>query len=122
MKSIFLSCVMLCLALSSGCTTLQPTEATPDEIQRRIVTEGLLAPGDKVQLVTADDAVHEFRITEINLEAGSVIGKNDAVPITEIVAVATREFAVGKTTALSIGISYGLAIGIAVALGGVLVL
>jgi hypothetical protein len=117
MKSAFLAFFVLCSAITCGCTTLRPTEASPDEIQRLILSEGLLKPGDKVRLVTTDETVHEFRVTEVNLEQGLVSGKDDSVPIAEIVGVGTREIAVGKTVGRTLGISTGVFIGLAIAAG-----
>jgi hypothetical protein len=91
--------VLLCCA----CTTLRPTEASPEELQHRITHENLIEPGDRLRLATADGAVHKFRVTKI--ENGMVIGPNDSVPIQDIVAVETREFSIGKTAALAGGMA-----------------
>ena len=117
MKSVSLAFSLLtCLLVSSACTTLQPTEASPEELQRLILSEGLLEPGQRVRLVTADETVHQFRIDEISCERGVVIGNDETVPIAEIVAVDTREASVGRTALLAGGLAYGTLFVIAVAL------
>jgi hypothetical protein len=105
------------LALGCACTSLQPTEASPEEVQRKIVAEGLLAPGDSVRIVTADGATHRFRILAVDLDTRVVAGKSDAVPIAEIVAVETREFATGKTAALALGGPSGVLLAMLLAAG-----
>jgi hypothetical protein len=77
-------------------------------LQRRIIHENLIESGDRVKLVTADDAVHPFRVTKVDVDNGLVIAGNEAVPIADIVAVETREFSVGKTTMLAAGTAYGV--------------
>jgi len=110
MKSIAAPLLVGIVLLTSACTSLQPQEAPPEEIQRLIVTEGLLVPGEKVRIVTADDAVHKFRIVSVDLENAVVNGRDNSVPFAEIVAVETREFAIGKTTALALGAPSGFLI------------
>ena len=92
------------LLLASGCTSLRPTEASPEDLQRMITQEGLIKPGDRVRLVTADETVHRFRVTSVDLDEGLIAGRGAAVPISEIVAVETREVSVGKTAALTGGL------------------
>jgi len=117
MNRISLAYLTLFVLLGTACTTLEPTEASPDEIQRLIVAEGLLAPGDRVKLVTADESVHEFRILEVDLDAGLVNGKNDTVRISEIVAVETRDFAFGNTLLLAAGAPAGVFLALMLAAG-----
>jgi hypothetical protein len=90
--------------MNCGCTTWRPTEANPQEIQHLIESEGLLAPGDRVKLVTADNAVHvhEFRVDKLDLEEGLVIGSSDVVRISDIVSVEKR-----KTSWLKTGLLIG---------------
>jgi len=85
--------LMLVIPLSTACTTFQPTEASPDQIQRLILSGELLEPGDRVKLVTTDESVrvHDFRIVEVDLDVGVVIGRDDVVRIPEIVALETRK-------------------------------
>jgi hypothetical protein len=92
------------LLLASGCTSLRPTEASPEDLQRMITQEDLIKPGDRVRLVTADEKVYRFRVTSVDLDEGLIAGRGEAVPIAEIVAVETREVSVGKTAALTGGL------------------
>ncbi len=116
MKSVFLALVAVCVTFNGACTTLQPTEATPEELQRLILSEGILEAGQRVRLVTVDEAAHEFRVTSIDVENGVVHGKDESVPIADIVAVETREISAGRTALLTGGLAYGLGIIIAIAI------
>jgi hypothetical protein len=118
MKQVILAIVVL---LSCACTSLQSTEASPEELQRMITHENLLEPGDRVRLVTADGVVYKFRVTEIDLVNGMVVGPKESAPIKDIVAVETREVSIGKTAALTGGLVGGLYILLILA-GGAFVL
>lgn len=102
MRHVILAALVL---ISCACTTLRPNEASPEELQRMITHENLLEPGDRVRLATADGAVHKFRIRRIDFNEGLIIGRQDSVPIREVVGVETREFSVGKTVALTGGLA-----------------
>ena len=107
--NILASAAVLMGALAnSACTTLKPTEATPEELQRRLLTGELLHPGDRVRLVTADETVYEFRVTEFDVEQGIVIGRDERVAVADVVAVETRELSLGKTALLVGGVSYSV--------------
>jgi len=116
MKSVFRALLLVFLAVNSACTTLQPTEATAGEIQRLILAEGILEPGQRVRLVTRDETEYEFRVTAIDAGNGIVLGKDVAVPIDEIVAVETREISAGRTALLTGGLAWGIGIIIAIAI------
>ena len=103
--TILISFVMLGAA---GCTSLRPVEAPPAELQRLIREEALIKPGDRVRLVTADGAVHELRVKQIDLDRDTVTGKNETVPLADIITVQTRKIAVGKTAALAAGLYVGI--------------
>ena len=96
--------VLILVLLSCACTTLRPTEASPADLQRMITQENLFKSGDRVKLVTADGRVHKFRVTQIDVDNGLVIGKQQSVQIADIIAVETREVSVGKTAALAGGL------------------
>jgi hypothetical protein len=91
--------------------TLHPTTASTDEVRRSILGGELLKTGDHVRLVTADQQVHEFRIDAIDADAGVISGAGDSVRVAEIVGVAKRDFAVGKTVGLVVGIIGALQLG-----------
>jgi hypothetical protein len=116
LKTIFLSLLATCIVATSACTTLQPTEATPEELQRLIVSEGILEVGERVRLVTSDESEHKFRIKAIDTKAGFVYGEDESVPIEDIVAVETREVSAGKTALLTGGLVYGVGMIIAIAI------
>ncbi len=99
----------------SACSTLEPTEASPQEIQRLILSEGILAPGQRVRIVTADELEHEFRIESIDIEQGIVYGEDEAIPVDGIVAVETRKISAGRTALLTGGLVYGVGVIIAIA-------
>lgn len=114
MKTVFLG---LILAFGSvACTTIEPVDVPADELQQQLRSGTLVSPGDRVRLVTADEAVHKFRVTEVSTEDGLILGRNDRVAIDEIVAVETREVSVGRTALLSGGIGIGVAALIAIAI------
>jgi hypothetical protein len=86
-----------------------------------ITQENLLEPGDRVRLVTAEGAVYKFRVREIDLENGRVVGPKASVPIQDIVAVETREVSIGKTAVLTGGLVGGLYL-LLLSVGGAFVL
>lgn len=60
-----------------------------------------------MRLVTADGAVYKFRVTQIDLINGMVVGPKESVPIQDIVVVEAREVSIGKTAALTGGLVAG---------------
>lgn len=111
---LILSCV--------ACTTLESVAVPADELQSQLRAGMLVKPGDRVRLVTADETVHRFRVTEISSEQGVVIGRNERVLMDEIVAVETREVSVGRTALLTGGVGVGAAILIAIAIAPAILL
>ena len=95
---------LLCMILTSACSTFQPTAASPEQIQRLIISERLVAPGDRVRLVTADNSVYDFRIAAIDIDEGLVIGTTAVIPIQDIVEIETRQLSWIKT-GLLLGVS-----------------
>ena len=91
-----------------ACTSMHPVEEPAATIQQQILNEGLIASGDEVRVVTADGAVHQFRVREVDLDAGTVSGDEDAVAITNIVTLEKREFSGLKTGLLVGGVVLGL--------------
>jgi hypothetical protein len=122
MKILAILAVLIVALASSACTTLRPTEATPEELQRQLLFGELIQPGDRVRLVTADETVYEFRVAEIDLESGFVIGRDERVPIAEIVAVETREVSTGKTALLIGGVGYSVIAIVLIAVAPALIL
>ena len=93
--------VIVIVLMTSGCTTLKPVEMSPEELQQKIAAGEIIEVGDKVKVVTADGTVHKFEVSEIT--ADRVSGKDVELPVADIIAVETREFSAGKTTALVAG-------------------
>lgn len=113
---------ILLVIINTACTTLTPVEIPPEELQQQLREGTLVSVGDRVRLVTADDAVHKFRVTEISLEQDIVLGRDTGVPINEVVAVQTREVSAGRTALLTGGIGIGFAALIAIAIAPALLL
>lgn len=122
MKILAVLAVLIAALAGSACTTLKPLEAAPDEVQRQLRSAELLQSGDRVRLVTTDETVYEFRVTEISLEQDLVIGRDERVPIADVVAVETREVSMGKTALLVGGVGYTVIAVILMALGPALIL
>ena len=116
------SAVLMIALAGTACTSLRPTEATPDELQDQLRSAELFQPGDRVRLVTADETVHESRVAEIDLDRGLVIGGGDRVAIADIVAVETREISAGKTALLVGGVGYSVIAIVLIVLAPALVL
>jgi hypothetical protein len=87
--------VLAALISFAGCTTLRPIEGTPNELQSRIGFGGLLRNGDRVSIVTTDAKTHKFRVRAIS--EGIVQGRQDRIPVDQIVSVQKREFSRAKT-------------------------
>lgn len=98
MKSLL---VIILALVGSGCTTLKPVEMSPEELQQKVAAGEIIEVGDRVKVVTSDGVVHKFVVTEV--AADRVSGKDIDLPIADIIAVETREFSGGKTTALVAG-------------------
>jgi hypothetical protein len=97
------------LAVSiSACTSFRPVEQPADQIQRQIIGEALLSPGDKVRLVTTDGEAHEFRIAAVDATQGRLSGKHDVVQIKDIVTLEKRELSWTKTGILIGGLVLGI--------------
>ena len=114
MKALLIIAIFI---TTSGCTTLKPVEMSPEELQGRIAAGEIIEVGDRIKVVTSDGTVHKFEVSGISSDR--VSGKDVELPVTDIIAVETREFSGGKTTALVAGgtLIYIL-VGIAVAVGG----
>ena len=78
MNIVAVSAVLISALASSACTTLKPTEATPEELQRELLSGTLIQPGDRVavaDVVAAESHGKEcggaFRIYPV--DAGTAI-------------------------------------------------
>lgn len=122
MRRVVLLVLLFCSVFNSACTTLQRTEATPQEVQRLILNENLLKPGDRVKIVTADQSIYEFRIEQVDLEQELIIGADKQVRVEDIVALETRQVSVGKTALLAGGVAYSVWILLLIAIAPALIL
>lgn len=100
---------------------MQPVDATPEEVQRMILSENILPPGEHVKVVTIDEVVHEFRVQEVDTGNRVIIGKDQTIPVDEVIGVETSEFSIGKTALLAGG-TYGALALILIAIAPALVL
>ena len=87
MKSFTALALIIAVA---GCTTMQPIDGSPTELQHFINSGELLKPGDRVRIVTADQKTHRFAITKV--EAGLIVGSNESVPVDQVMCVEKRQF------------------------------
>ncbi|HEY2464387.1 MAG TPA: hypothetical protein VGI32_10015 [Steroidobacteraceae bacterium] len=109
MKSLSLLSAALLVA---GCTTLQPMDGSPAELQQRIAAGQLLKPGDRILITTTDAKTHRFAISSIN--AGFIQGRSESVPIAQVTEVKRRQFIRAKTAVLVIGLAVaGAVVGLA---------
>jgi hypothetical protein len=75
----------------TGCISMQPIDGSPAELQNRISAGELLAPGDHVWIVTADDKAHRFVVAGI--DAVRIAGANESVRIDQIGYLERRQIA-----------------------------
>jgi len=68
--------------LIGGCTSMQPIDGSPTELQQRIAAGELLQAGDRVWIETADGKAHEFTIRRI--DATRLAGADESVPIDQV--------------------------------------
>jgi len=105
MKNVILPCALVVIA---GCTALQRVDAPREEVQRRIASEHLLKPGDKVRVVTSDGVAHELTVTNVDSARGVVAGADQTVSIADIASVEMRRFSALKTSLLAAGAFLGV--------------
>jgi hypothetical protein len=118
MKLILITVVVL---FAGGCSTMKPVEMSPEQLQQKISLGEIVKVGDSVQIATSDGKTRKFKVTAITDE--HISGKEIEIPVEDIVAVQTKEFSGGKTTALAaggVGLLYiiGSVVVAAAALGG----
>jgi len=94
----WLVAILLTFLFLPGCSSLQPVELSPEQLQTKIRSGEIISTGDKVQVVTADGQHHEFKVTA--LTDTLIEGKKDQVAIEDVVALETSEFSGGKTALL----------------------
>lgn len=104
MKKIVL---LAAASLAFACTTLRPVAGPSEQIHEQIRAGSLVAPGDRIHVTTRDGTEQSFRVAEIGSD-GTLVGREQRVPIDEIVALEKR-----KTSWVKTGVLLGL-LGLAV--------
>lgn len=122
MKHLAFVFPLCCILVLCACSTFEAIEGSPEEVRRQIVSEHHLSVGDTVKIVTADATAHEFRITRIDVEEGSVSGEHDSVLLAEIISLEKRERGSWRKVNMAIGIGYVVGIVLVLTVGGPLVL
>lgn len=87
----------LLLLIVTGCTTFSPVELAPEQLHEKILTDNIIQVGDNVRIITSDGTRHEFKVTSVTKD--QIIGKDINIPILDIVALDTRSYSSGKTSA-----------------------
>jgi len=109
------------LFTASACTTMNPVEMSPEAVQQKIVSENILVPGKRAKIVTQDGQIHKIRVNRIDKELRLIEAEEETINITDIVAVETRDFSIGKTALLAAG-SYTVLVLLALAAAPVFIL
>ena len=91
------------LFAASACTTLQPIEMAPDELQQKIATDNILPPGKQAKLVTNDGKTRKVTIRHVDTDSGVIATDGEPVLIADVIAVETKDFSIGKTALLAAG-------------------
>ena len=92
--------LLVCIVPICSCTTFRPVGDEGGDLQRRILTEDFLEPGDRVRVSTRDGVMHEFRIVAIDRAQSLLTGEKEVVRVDEIHSLERRELGWGKTGAL----------------------
>jgi hypothetical protein len=82
---------------------MHPIEMSPEAVQEKIVSENILPPGKSAKIVTSDGRVHKIKVRRVDAESGVIEIPNGSLEISDIVAVETKEFSIGKTALLAAG-------------------
>ncbi len=93
--------ILFVLLVGSGCTSMRAVEMSPEQLQQKVAAGEVIEVGDSVQIATTDGKTHKFKVSAVT--ADLVSGKDIEIPVGDILAVKTREFSGGKTTALTAG-------------------
>ena len=95
MRVLAVCASIICLV---GCTTLRPIIDRSSELQQRIVSEGLVKPGDHLQIATIDRKIHQ--LTVISIDANTIVGERESIAMNQIVSIERREFSLRRTLTL----------------------
>ncbi len=100
--------VFTIIVFFSACTSLQPVNMSPVQIQDNIASKGLVKEGAQVKVVTANGKEYEFEVTSIS--DTHISGNEVSIPIKDVVALEISEIDGLETTFLTGGI-IALAVG-----------
>lgn len=104
--------VLLALCLL-GCTTLEPVVGSGIDLQQRLSTEGLVKPGDRVEVRTVDGTVH--RLTVVSVGAAELVGDRETIAIDQIASVSKQQLNARRTTTLAEAMVLAVLVGLAAA-------
>lgn len=105
----------------SACTTMNPVEMSPEDVQQKIVSENILQPGKRAKIVTQDGKIRSIKVKRVDKELNLIEADKETINIADIVAVETRDFSIGKTAMLAAG-SYTILAILAAAVAPVFIL
>jgi hypothetical protein len=74
---------------------MRPVTGTSSDLQQRLASGGLIKRGDHVVIVMTDGSWHEFTVT--SLDASTIDGKRESIPIDQVTSIQKRQLNVGKT-------------------------
>lgn len=93
--------VFLAAAFLAACTSFQKNTDSTTELQRGIRAGEVIVPGDEVRITTLDQQVIEMTVTSI--EADTIVGKKNTVPIDRVHALEIRRLSPERTIITTVG-------------------
>ena len=102
----------------AGCVSIQKFEEPPPLLRDAIRDGDFVMPGQYVSVVTTSRGELAFRVTEVDRNA--IRGKEEEVPIDEIVALEKRRFDLVKTAGVTVGGYLGFVLLMGLAFAGVI--
>ncbi len=93
--------LLLVAVLIHGCTTTRPVPLSQEGIET-------LRPGQEVRVVTRNDQVHQFKVSEITDQ--DLAGEDERIPFEDMTHLDRREFSGGRTTVLLVSLAAGVAV------------
>ena len=118
------------ILITSGCTTVRPTDLPREQLQDKIVSGEIIKLGDYATIITADGKRHGLKVLTVTEESVTgeqliaveggprdensfedtkvVVAETIDIPITDIVGVETKEATIiGHTAAVTGGFAMG---------------
>ncbi len=106
--------VLMLLPLN-GCTTVQQIENANGNLPATIRAQGVISPGDHVEIRTIGNEEYRFKVAYVDDEV--VRGDAAEVPIDDIAELSVRKFSGGKTAGL-VAVIVGLIVIVWIAVEG----